>query len=239
MARYLILHLAAPMMHLGAAPLIGQSYPTDHPPAGRRAGLGCATFPTPSMLGGLIANALGWRRGEYARHAHLQAGLRYAAAVRLGAALHDFQAAQLDPDEQGWTTRGKPEGRRGGRQTYENPHVTTGVYLADSEAFAALSCQEPSVDDIAAALDYPARPLFIGRKNCAPSERICAGVTEAATALDAINTVAPADWPRAWDIGEGPAAARHVDYDWRQPTGTHAGERRLWVQAPPTHPLVL
>ena len=69
-------------------------------------------FPSASMLTGLLANALGWRRIERERHQRLQDRLVFAARIdrepATGVRLTDFQTAQLSANDQGWTTRGSP-----------------------------------------------------------------------------------------------------------------------------------
>src|SRR6516225_1263812 len=71
--------------------------------------------PDASLFTGLLANALGYARSEYARHQALQDRLRLASRIdREGHPLIDFQTAQLGKNDRGWTTRGVPEGREGG-----------------------------------------------------------------------------------------------------------------------------
>ena len=68
-------------------------------------------FPATSMLTGLLANALGWRRSDGDALASLQARLRYAARIdRDGVRLTDFQTAQLGKDDKGWTTHRRAGG---------------------------------------------------------------------------------------------------------------------------------
>ena len=72
-------------------------------------------FPSASMLTGLLANALGWRRIERDRHQRLQDRLVFAARIDRephgGLRIQDYQTALLYEDDQSWTTRGEPEGR--------------------------------------------------------------------------------------------------------------------------------
>ena len=78
-------------------------------------------FPATSMLTGLLANALGWRRTERERHQQLQDRLIFAARIDRepagGVRMTDFQTARLGARDAGWTTRGQPEGR-GRRREY-------------------------------------------------------------------------------------------------------------------------
>ena len=158
-------------------------------------------FPAASMLTGMFANALGWRRIEREAHERLQRRLVFAARIDRepagGYAMRDFQTAQLGASDRGWTTRGRPEGRAGGAATYNSPHLRYRDYYADMRVTVALrldsgsgagmtvvegagmtagrgkeQMDEPTLDGLAAALDEPARPLFIGRKPCLPSARL-------------------------------------------------------------------
>ena len=177
MARHLILNLEAPLMSFGGETIdnLGVIRP----------------FPAASMLTGLLANALGWRRIERERHQQLQDRLAFAARIDRGPhgglSIQDFQTAQLAANDRGWTTRGAPEERAGGANTYNAPHLRYRDYYADMRVTVALRLEpadgEPALEDIAAALEEPARPLFIGRKPCLPSSRLFAGYSEGDTAL--------------------------------------------------------
>ena len=96
-------------------------------------------FPSASMLTGLLANALGWRRIERERHQQLQNRLVFAARIDRepagGVRMTDFQTAAINNTEQSWTTRGRPEGRGGG--TYQN-HLRYRDYFADMRVTVAL-----------------------------------------------------------------------------------------------------
>jgi len=195
------------------------------------------------MLTGLFANALGWDRAEYDKHNRLQE--RLVMGTRLeeeGDALRDYQTARLFQDDAGWTTHGTPEGRA------TSPSYTTDAdgrksltlqryrdYYADLNALVALRLQPadeiPSLDDLAAALDRPARPLFIGRKPCLPSTRLFAGWCEAENVLAALReqpftgtAALPVQWPR----GEGNLAhaqAQDLCDERNWTSGVHGGWR--------------
>lgn len=131
-----------------------------------------------------------------------------------GARLIDFQTAQLQANDRGWTTRGIPEERAGGAGTYAGPHLRYRHYHADMNVLVALRLQPanepPTLDDLSAALDKPARPLFVGRKNCLPTSRLVVGFVDAENILDALQQaapIAPLDSPCAvraqWPDGEG------------------------------------
>lgn len=191
MAQHLILQLEAPLMAFGGT-MIDAIGPT-------------LEFPIKSLITGLIANALGWRRAERERHQKLQE--RIVMGVRLdrpGAELLDYQTALLFENEQGWTTRGIPEGRekspsykRGRSGRKELTHQRYRYYRADARVIVALrlepSQDPPTLDEVANALDHPAHPLFIGRKTCLPSTPLLTGPpVEAESVLDALLK-----WPLA------------------------------------------
>ena len=175
-------------------------------------------FPSASMLTGMLANALGWRRIERDLHQRLQDRLVFAARIDREPAtevrLTDFQTAQLSKKDQGWTTRGVPEGRAGGAATYDAPHLRYRDYFADMRVSIALRLEPadepPTLDDLAEALREPARPLFIGRKPCLPSGSLLGGFVQGDTALAALlATPLATDIPPAvtirvlWPDGEG------------------------------------
>ena len=230
--RHLIINLEAPLMAFGGETIdnLGVIRP----------------FPAVSMLTGLLANALGWRRVERQRHQDLQDRIVLAARIDRepagGVRLTDFQTAQLGASDRGWTTRGAPEGRAGGANTYLAPHLRYRDYYADMRVAAALRLEpadgEPALDDLAEALQEPARPLFIGRKPCLPSEPLFGGFADGDTALAALLNMAPAydprgepcrlQWPRGEGVDDIEANWTHMITDQRNwVSGLHGGGR--WV----------
>lgn len=178
MTRYLILRLEAPLISFGREAIDANGPTRD--------------FPDGSMLTGLIANALGWKRQEAARHQRLQDRLSFGVLIeRRGHDLRDFQTAKLAKSDQGWTTRGAPEGRDGGAGTYDSPHIRFRHYRADAAILVALHLvdadEEPTIDQIAAAFAEPARPLFIGRKPCLPAGPLCSGIVDAENVVGALR----------------------------------------------------
>lgn len=186
--RHLLIRLEAPLMAFGGETIDNYGVIRD--------------FPAASMLTGLLANALGWRRIERELHQRLQERLVFAARIDRepagGVHLTDFQTAKLEKSDQGWTTRGIPEGRAGGANTYDAPHLRYRDYFADMRVTVALRLKSaddaPTLDDLAAALDEPQRPLFIGRKPCLPSGRLFRCISEGNTALEALMGL-PIDEP--------------------------------------------
>lgn len=204
--RHLILSLEAPLMAFGGETIDNYGV--------------IRWFPSASMLTGLLANALGWQRIERERHQRLQNRLVFAARIdrepATGVRLTDFQTAQLSKKDQGWTTRGVPEGRDGGPKTYDAPHLRYRGYFADMRVSVALRLEpedeNPTLDNLAGALQEPVRPLFIGRKPCLPSESLLGGFSQGDTALEALLvTPLVADAPHSdsiralWPDGEGEA----------------------------------
>ncbi len=199
--RHLLMNLEAPLMAFGGETI-------DNYGVTRR-------FPAVSMLTGLLANALGWRRIERERHQRLQDRLVFAARIDRepagGARLTDFQTAQLGKDDEGWTTRGKPEGRAGGANTYQAPHLRYRDYFADMRVTVALRLnpddESPTLEDLALALDEPARPLFIGRGPCLPSGPVFVDFTDAETTLAALLS-----WPlESWNDALSKAPGRRTE----------------------------
>ena len=204
-------------------------------------------FPAASMLTGLLANALGWCRVEGKRHQRLQSRLIFATCIlrdpQEGMSLRDFQTVQLGNNDRGWTTRGVSEGRAGGAVTYLSPHLRYRDYFADMRVCVALrlepSDESPSVDGLAAALQEPRRPLFIGRKPCLPSGPLFAGFSEADSALAALlaTPLASREYDAVpirllWPDGEGADGVdQHTSYlltderNWV--SGLHGGGRLM------------
>ncbi len=188
--QHLIIRLEAPLMAFGGETI-------DNIGVIRR-------FPAVSMLTGLFANALGWRRSESARHQDLQDRIVFAARIDRepadGLHLTDFQTANLEKSDLGWTTRGTPEGRGGSPNTYDSPHLRFRDYLVDMRVTLALRLEpagiQPTLEDLVTALNDPARAIFIGRKPCLPSGPIYSDLRDADSALRALID-APFDAPNA------------------------------------------
>jgi CRISPR system Cascade subunit CasD len=178
MPRHLLLRLEAPLIAFGGETIDNFGVIRD--------------FPALSMLTGLFANALGWRREDCELHDRLQNRLLVGSRLNTPIQrLTDFQTAQLGKDDKGWTTWGIPEERRGGAESYKSPHLRYRDYHASLNVLVALRLEPleeaPTLDDLSVALDHPARPLFIGRKTCLPSQRIFAGWQEADNVLHALQ----------------------------------------------------
>lgn len=226
--RVLLIRLEAPLMAFGRE-AIDQNGPTrDHPDI--------------SLLTGLFANALGWRREEAERHQRLQDRLCFAVRLdREGRELRDFQTVKLAKNDASWTTRGNPEGRAGGAGTYESPHIRFRFYRADAALTVAIALapadETPTVQDIAEALAEPARPLFIGRKPCLPAAPLCRGVVEAGSLIAALRCAQPSEAAASYrhvlspDDAAGMARAETIFLTGRRDwvAGVHAGQEQRVV----------
>ena len=229
--RWLILRLEAPLLAFGGVTIDQMGVTRD--------------FPAASMLTGLLANAMGWHRSDWEKHQALQDRLVFASRwdrKEGRGVLTDTQNARLAASDKGWTTWGEPEGRDG--SSYGAPHRRFRDYHPDACVIIALRLTsedaEPTLGDLAAALDRPARPIFIGRKSCLPSAPLRQRFDIVApTAYDALRKVPVVSGPpdgrmlALWPFGEGPEdlpeALRVVDIpdlrNWR--TGLHGGTRKI------------
>lgn len=223
MARHLLMRLSSPLIAFGGETIDNFGVIRD--------------FPALSMVTGLIANALGWDRGDDILHNLLQARLRLGARLEVpGSRLTDFQTAQLGANDKAWTTWGNVEDRRGGAASYDSPHLRYRDYHADLTVLLALRLEpddeSPNLDEVAQALDRPQRPLFIGRKPCLPVGRLMAGWVNADSVLQALQLAPRTNGMQGlraqWPDGEGQLPGdRAVDVcDERNWTsGVHGGWR--------------
>ena len=199
-----------------------------------------ADAPAKSMLVGLLASALGWKRTMHAEHQALQERLVYACLWENGGPgprLTDYQSARLGWRDRAWTTDGRGGGRGGGESKYENHHLRWREYHSDLRVAVVArldrETERPTLDELAAALDRPARPLFLGRKCCPPTRPIFDGWVTAVLGRNALEAIAPARAGRLtafWPEDEGGRGTQaHVvtdERDWR--SGLHGGTRTLW-----------
>lgn len=219
---WLVLHLEAPLVAFGGVVVDGLGVTRDHPAL--------------SAIAGLLGNALGYDRTEGEALQSLQDRLILGSCHRpkAGGRLTDFHTVQLEKSDKGWTRHGV-EGRAGSAATYESPYLTWRDYHTDHLTVAVVALKNgdgPGLHDLAAALDRPERPLFIGRKSCLPSARINAGMIEAETALDALLRAAPAAgcWKVSLPADQGPLDKGHEIQisdlrDWK--SDLHGGNRTI------------
>ena len=151
MPRHLLLRLEAPLIAFGGETIDNFGVIRD--------------FPALSMITGLFANALGWRREDCELHDRLQSRLLIGSRLNVPIQrLREYQTAQLFEKDQGWTTFGVPEGRApspsysmqaDGRksltwQRYRDYHASLSVLVA---LRLQPSDDAPTLDDLAVALE--------------------------------------------------------------------------------------
>jgi len=175
----LILRFDAPLMSFGGV-MVDQHGPTDH-------------FPGLAMLTGLLANALGYRHGDFDRLQALQARIQFAARWDVEPEhLVDYHTVDLGQEKMryaGWTTRGVAEHRAGGSVAKFGTHQRYRHYWANGVMTLAIAVEGdgmPNLDELQNALSRPARPLFIGRKACLPTAPILSARVQAANLLEAL-----------------------------------------------------
>lgn len=219
--KVLLLRFDAPLVSFGGVVVDAQNVTDD--------------MPSRSMVTGLLGNALGYDHADVHLLARLQERIRMAVRRdREGSRLVDFQTVDLGQDflSAGWTTWGRPEGRDGGSAA-SGTHIRQRHFLADSVTTVAITLEDadeaPTLDDLVAALDEPARPLFLGRKACLPSTPVGLGVVEAESKLDALRA-APFERRSARDKrridAERPCRVR-VGCGEDVPAGTQLAERAV------------
>ena len=209
-------------------------------------------YPALSMMTGLLGNALGVDHSEFDRLERLQERLRYASRQdRRGRRIEDYQTVDLSKpymdDDRAWTTYGHTESRAGGSAS-DGTHIRHRDYWADAIHTVAVTLdapdEPPTLDDLTAAVQHPARPLFLGRKPCLPADALFADRLQADSLPEALVQAplhARADdgptfsawWPTHPDA-DAPSDD-HFDVDLREPVTDrrdwknqiHVGER--WI----------
>ncbi len=210
-------------------------------------------FPQASMLTGMIANALGWKSTEKDKLQYLQDHLEFSARIdrdpRNGVPITDFQTAMIERGQSAWTTRGTPITRAGGkykttirkRDYLEDTRVTVAIGLN-----AETSPEKITIEEIAQALSLPARPLFIGRASCIPSEQIFREIRTQESTLAALLET-PLEYREApdrvllyWPAEETPSPEIRIDQpnlnvtderNWH--SGLHGGGRTVMIGSAP------
>jgi CRISPR system Cascade subunit CasD len=223
----LILRLDAPLLSFGGVTVDNYGVTRD--------------FPGRSLLTGLLANAMGYEHGESERLEALQRRIVYGVRCDVpGRRLRDFQTVDLAQPflQAGWTTWGRVQGRAGARETREGTHIRYRDYIANAAYTVVLTLlpePPPTLDAIAAALQTPARPLFIGRKPCLPALPIYAGQMTAESIREALckaplHPRAAGRKFRAWLPADGQAPQLAIpitdDRDWHNQI--HVGRR--WMR---------
>ncbi len=200
----LILRLDAPLISFGA-PIIDRHGKVQ-------------PYPALSMIAGMLGNALGYDHRDFEKLESLQNRLRYASRQdRAGQPLRDYQTVDLSQefmlDQNAWTTQGWLDERKGGTSS-RGTHIRLRDYRADSIHTVALTLQPedetPTIGELQKALQYPERPLFIGRKACMPATPLFVKRTKSESLTDALKKTplsSRADernrYPAWWPVDEG------------------------------------
>lgn len=236
MPRFLLLRLEAPLVAFGDISVDARGPVSD--------------LPSASLLTGLLANALGYQRFERDRLQALQDRLVHAARLdRAAGRFTEFQTVALMKSDQNWTSFGRVEGRGGGEGTYSGPHLRYREHDADVCVHVALTLAPadgaPDLETLAAALEAPARPLFIGRKPCLPAVPVSRGLVEADSLLAALTATPlvpdpqwpprdtiPVELPLTEAVPEGFRRIHRTDRrDWV--AGVHTGDSLRWAGSLP------
>jgi CRISPR system Cascade subunit CasD len=235
MKRFLVLRLDAPLIAFGGESI--DNYGVIRP------------FPAKSMITGLLANALGIERHEGDKLQALQDSITMGSRINdQQMMIQDFQTAELAKSDQGWTTRGKVEGRASSSNSYAGPHLRYRDYWSDADVTVVFRVNDRgsfTLDEIERAFSMPARPLFVGRKSCIPSSIILDGDVTAKSTFHALmalwddRRLQPARFQ--WPASEGPKASDPLFDDFShfraEPicdernwiTGVHCGQRIVYV----------
>lgn len=224
----LILRLESPLMSFGDV-IVDQLGRTSE-------------FPGLSLLTGLLANALGYEHGETEKIQALQDTIQIGVRrVRLGTRLTDYQTVDFSQDflpVKGWTTHGKLDERKGGQATKEGTHIRYRDYWTNASFFVAVTINSKtlSIEQLKEACQFPARPLFIGRKHCLPSIPIFYTILDSPSIQDALKDIVlpniPMDqshpiWYPSLESNSADASIGYT-YDlrnWKE--GIHSGRRLI------------
>lgn len=118
------------------------------------------TEPSKSGVIGMVAAALGRRRGDFIEDlAALRFGVR---RDQPGTVTRDFHMAHVPPEA----------------HTKESSFVTTRFYIEDAIFVAALEGDRELLEKADRALRSPAFPLFLGRRSCPPTGPVTLGVRD-------------------------------------------------------------
>jgi CRISPR system Cascade subunit CasD len=154
------------------------------------------TFPTKSGVLGLVCSALG-AGGEQRELLAVFASLSQTAisfargkqtaegVIKLGREplLRDFQMVGSGYDDQDpWTSLLIPKTSERKKAVGGGTKMTYRYYLQDAAFAVVLEVPEGREEDIVQALQNPAWDVYLGRKNCVPTDFICRGIFDNETA---------------------------------------------------------
>jgi CRISPR system Cascade subunit CasD len=237
----LLCQFEAPLMSFGTVQLDKHGY--------------TGKYPCLSLLTGLIGNSLGFDRAvDTDKLAALQSGLSYAARCdRPGEQYRDFQTAFLQSPHMvmkptktsaGWDDPGRNSQWSSPSRVNSATVIRHRYYWSDAAYLVAISLSPTygdvpagvTTDDVEQALNFPARPLFLGRAGCFPTAPIFYKRVQADSLVKALQ--AEPTLPRAtcgtevqaiWPVHETGGPSRVVQLsesrDWRN--SVHTGLTRM------------
>jgi CRISPR system Cascade subunit CasD len=180
MMEALVMRWRGPLMSLGRARIDG--YAQQMP------------IPSLTMVAGMLAAALGYRRGDE-RLGALADALRYGVVVhQSGTPLVDFQTADLAAIGM-WCAMVDRHGalqviEREGSGPAKERQMQYRPLLADADMSVVAAVAAPwTAPQLLAALRAPAFPLCLGRQSCPPSGQVGERVIETAALADALDAV--------------------------------------------------
>lgn len=141
-----------------------------------------ADFPTKSGIVGLLGCALGLERGDPALRELSDSVTVAVRADRPGLRAVDFQTVTGAPLR---NAEGKP--KSGG-----NTIISRRAYLQDACFTVFIETDDSRRERIAAALNAPRWPLFLGRKSCVPSRPVLEAVSADYASLEEAVRLYPA-----------------------------------------------
>ena len=199
MARHLVFTLYGPLQAWGTV-AVGEIRP-------------CAGHPTRSGVLGLLAAALGIRRGEDDRLRALSDA--YGVAVRVddpGDRFTDYHTIQTPQEKRKRIFRSRRDELGGMLGPHEKPNtiLSRRDYLTDARFTVCLRARgddaQPPLEELREALESPRLTPYLGRKSCPPGLPFMPRIIEADDALAALDAYAPFAAP-----GKAPGADAKVD----------------------------
>lgn len=199
---------------------------------------GTLTWPGRSAVTGLLAAALGIRRGDEAGFARLDALSQAVGVIDAGTPLRDYHTVQTVPTAAAKAPGSRPEAlRRAGRQGL-NTTITLRDYRV-GVAYAVAVWGGP-LDGLAVALERPVFALYLGRKSCPLSFPPAPRIVAADTPLQAMDKAAPPPFGHpgpirlvASDTAIGPGDAEDSRNDRAVDRAKwHFGQRRVYFHYP-------
>ncbi len=181
MPRFLVIQLFGPLASWGDI-AVGEQRPS-------------LPHPTKSAVLGLVAAALGYRRGNDGQHQQLHDRLQLAVRIdAFGGLLTDFHAAQAPSQAELRRARKKTTIATRADELLRVADLTTILsrrdYYMDAVALAAfgeLEPGDPSLEKIAEALTAPNFALYLGRRSCSPALPLAPRIVEAASIVEALR----------------------------------------------------